>query len=103
MATSVNDFTVDWTILRNPAPWIEAGPGGRQGEITFLIALNDLRAFEQTLAGTTEVIDIGNGSTIERVVPLAHPDDSTMLALSYKAQAMGSPNGTGSPIHSTQF
>lgn len=102
MAT-IDDFQVPWAIMRKPEPWIGAGPGGREGEITFLVALNDLPSFVQTMAGTTETIDIGGGSTIERIVPLVHPDDPQLVALSYRAEAFGSPKGTGASVHSTQF
>jgi hypothetical protein len=101
--STVDDFTVNWSIARTPAPWIAGGPGGREGEITFQVGLNDIGSFLTTLAGTTETVTLTGGGTMDRIVPLKHPDDPTMLAMSYRAEAYGTPNGTGASIHSTQF
>jgi hypothetical protein len=100
---TVNDIAVPWTILRSPAPWIGGSAGGKEGEITFMVAINDMPSFEATLAGTVETIDTGGGNTAERILSMSHPDEPTMVALSWKAEAFGTPGGSGSSIHSTQF
>lgn len=101
--STINDFQVPCPIMRDPAPWISGGPGGREGEMTFLVGINDLPSFLETLAGTTETIDLGGGTTIERVVPLVHPDVPEMMVVGYYAEAFGRPGGTGASAHTGQF
>lgn len=105
MAT-LDDITVPFSILRDPAPIIRGGPGGRSGEINFYTALNDRGSFIQTMAGTTENIALPGGGTVERVVPLQHPDDPGMYAVSYESKAIGTPGGvwgTGLSVYTTMF
>jgi hypothetical protein len=96
------------TIARNPAPWIEGGPEGRQGEITFLVnGINNLAPFLAFCAGTVETLPIAGGGTIDRLVPLIHPDDPDMYLESYHADYMGRAMAelwaAGKSIHTEQF
>ena len=97
------DFTVPFDVLRSPPPRIRGGPDGASGEMTFLVALDDLDAFLETVAGETETVILEGGSTIERVVPLVHPDRPALLAMGYEAEAIGTPGGTGTSYHIGQF
>jgi hypothetical protein len=94
---------VGWAISRQPPPWIRYGPSGGEAEITFLIALNDLPAFRETLIGTVETIAYPGGGTMERIVPLVHPDDPALFAIGYHAEAIGTPGGSGASVHTSQF
>jgi hypothetical protein len=92
MAT-LDDIPVPFTILRNPAPVITGGPSGRTGRMHFLTALNDVGPFIQTIAGTVQTIPMEGGGTVDRIVPLVHPNDSGMFVVSYESEALGTPGG----------
>ncbi len=102
MAT-LADMTVPFEIQRNPPPTIEGGPNGKSGTITFLVALNDVPNFVDTLAGTPVTIDQPGGGTIERVVPLQHPDYPDMLAVAFRSEAFGTPGGSGASYVSEMY
>jgi hypothetical protein len=102
MAT-LADMTVPFEIQRNPPPTIEGGPNGKSGTITFLVTLNDVPNFVNTLAGTPVTIDQPGGGTIERVVPLQHPDYPDMLAVAFRSEAFGTPGGSGASYVSEMY
>jgi hypothetical protein len=105
MAT-LNDIPVPFTILRDPPPVVRGGPGGKSGTMTFYMALNDAPAFVEAIAGTTEVIPLPGGGTVERVVPLVHPDHPDMYVVAYEQRAMGTPGGvwgTGLSVYTEMF
>lgn len=105
MAT-LDDIPVPFTILRDPPPTIQGGPGGRGGDMHFCMALNDRGAFIQTMAGTTETIPIPGGGTSERIIPLVHPDDPGLFAVSYDSKAIGGAGnvwGEGLSVYTEMF
>ncbi len=105
MAT-LDDITVPYTILRDPAPIVRGGPGGKAGTMHFHLGLNDVKSFVDTIAGTTEVISLPGGGTTERVIPLVHPDYDDMYAVSYESRARGTPGGvwgTGLSVYTEMF
>ena len=96
------------TILRQPAPTIGGGPDGHEGEITFLISpLSQIGPFLTHCAGFLEDVPIAGGGTVERRVPLIHPDDPDMYIESYTIEYFGRPMSEswapGKSIHTEQF
>ncbi|MEJ7638276.1 MAG: hypothetical protein WKF75_09950, partial [Singulisphaera sp.] len=60
-------------------------------------------SFVGTLAGTLVAINQPGGGTIERVVPLLHPDYPDMLAVAFRSEAFGTPGGSGASFVSGMY
>jgi hypothetical protein len=91
---AITEYSGTFDILRNPAPEIEGGPGGRSGRLSVTVPIDEMSTFLAFLAGTVETVDIGGGSTIERIVPASFPYDPEMLLIAYNARAFGGPGGS---------
>lgn len=100
---NLSDITIPYELPRNYPPTMQGGPNGRQGEMTFDIGLNDLNAFITFIGGEEETITLPDATTTTRLVPLQHPDDDLLYAVSYSSVAFGKPGGTGSSIYTPMF
>jgi hypothetical protein len=94
------------TIPRDPRPSISGGPLGREGTLYFRVRLESLGDFLTFAGGQVETVPY-IGGTIERRVPLRHPDDPFMFIDSYTAEPFGNPRkntwSEGLSIHTEQF
>jgi hypothetical protein len=92
--STINDITVPWSIAAEPRPTLEgSSDGGYRTSMTFLVDWPNRLAFLDTVAGTLDTYLIG-GISVQRRVPLIHPDYPGMIANGVRVTPIGMEQST---------
>ncbi len=83
-----------WTILRSPQPVLTGDESGYSDEITFMLPYEDAFTFFSWAGGLKQTIETAPGITVERIVPLSHPEIPSMLVRALRMERFGTPQET---------
>jgi hypothetical protein len=84
------DCPVDYTISRTESV-LKADESGYSDEITFDVAYEDALTFFNWAGGLVHSIEspVGSGFYVQRIIPLSHPEISTMIVRGLSMQRYG--------------
>jgi hypothetical protein len=88
---------VPYQILRDPPHTIDGDwQSGYKGDVSFVVAASDLATFCIWAGGSPYKITVGS-STVTRLIPVSHPDYSSLLCKKISSTAFGSFTPTNTP------